>query len=279
MKSMLIDTHSHINFSAFLEDRDEVIKNSLDQGIWMINVGSNWETSKIGAEIAEKWGQGVFSAIGLHPIHIKSGLAKRRVDDWEGQSQEGEEFEPEKYRKLAQAKKVIAIGEIGLDYYYKPKSKAKFEIFKQNQKEVFVKQLELAQELNLAVIFHCRMAHSDLLELLKDKKARGVIHCFTGNWDQAEKYIDKGFYLGFTGIIFKLALDEIIKKTPLEKMLIETDCPYLVPPLPSGVISKNGRNEPRFVKYIAERIAEIKEESYEEVAEVTFANARALFDI
>ncbi len=138
----------------------------------------------------------------------------------------------------------------------------------------------MAQELNLPVIFHCRMAHDDLLEILKSKvksqksKIRGVIHCFTGTWEQTKEYLDMGFYLGFNGIIFKLDLDEVIKKVPLEKILIETDCPYLNPP---QAVSE--RNEPIFVKYIIERIAEIRDVDYKKIAEITTANARKLFNI
>ncbi len=129
------------------------------------------------------------------------------------------------------------------------------------------------------------MAHNDLLDILKEKPGfSGVIHCFTGNWEQAKQYLEMGFYLGFNGIIFKLDLDEIIKKTPLDRILIETDCPYLTP-LPAVALAKAGpeagksRNEPIFVKYVVQRIAEIKNLSFDKVAEATCQNARTLFKI
>jgi len=152
-----------------------------------------------------------------------------------------------------------------------------------------LKQLKLAVDLNLPVIFHCRMAHDDLIETLNKQRTtnseqlKGVIHCFTGSWEQAGQYLDMGFYLGFNGIIFKLNLDEIIKKTPLEKILIETDCPYLTPPLPAEVLTKagpmKGRNEPLYVKYVAQKIAQIKNLSSEEIAKITSENAKKLFRI
>lgn len=247
---MLIDTHAHLNFNAFKNDFDEIIKRSLAEDIWMINVGSNYETSKRALEIAEKY-NGIFAAIGLHPIHA-----------------EDENFNASKYRSLCQSDKVVAIGEIGLDYF------KDYGLFKEKQKQVFLQQLDLAKELNLPVIFHCRMAHEDLLEILKDYQIPGVIHCFTGNWKQAREYLEMGFYLGINGIIYKRDLKEVIKNTPLEKILIETDCPYLTPPQ-EGV----ERNEPVFIKYIVQDIAKIKGIDFQEVAETTFQNAKNLFRI
>ena len=278
---MLIDTHAHLNFNAFKEDLDEVIKRSLAENVWVINVGTKYVTSKKAVEIAEKYEEGIYAAIGLHPIYSTTGLVKIKTDTEEGDFEaKGEDFYASKYKSLAQSPKVVAIGEIGLDYYYKPKTKRKLELFKEKQKEVFLKQLDLAKELNLPVIFHCRMAHKDLLEILNYKlktinyKLNGVVHCFTGNWEQARKYLEMGFYLGFNGIIYKLDLNEVIEKTPLDKILIETDCPYLVPPQ-----AKKDRNEPIFVKYIAQDIVKIKRMDFQKVAEVTTQNARRLFNI
>jgi len=285
---MLIDTHAHLNFNAFKDDLDEVVKRSLAENVWVINVGTKYETSEKAVEIAEKY-EGNFAAVGLHPIYSTSGLVKIKTDPEEGNFEaKGEDFAKEKYRELAlsadsgqaRSKKVVAIGEIGLDYYYRPKTKRKLELFKERQKEVFLKQLDLAKELNLPVIFHCRMAHEDLIEILNFQfpisnfQLKGVIHCFTGNWEQAEEYLKMGFYLGFNGIIYKLDLKEVIEKAPLEKILIETDCPYLVPPQAGAK-----RNEPIFVKYIAQEIAKIKNLDFQKVAEITTQNARDLFKI
>jgi TatD DNase family protein len=273
---MLIDTHAHLNFNAYKNDADEVIRRSLDNNIWMINVGSTYETSKRAVEIAEKYPEGIYAAIGLHPIHLAEGIFKTKLDTEEIAFQtKNEKFDYEKYKELAKSNMVVAIGEIGLDYYYRPKTKIKLEKFKNKQKEVFLKQLELAKELNLPIIFHCRMAHNELIEILelKGKNLKGIVHCFTGNWEQAEKYLEMGFYLGFNAIIFKLNFDEIIKKAPLEKILIETDCPYLTPP------QENGRNEPIYVKHVVQRITELRGENFEKIAQITTQNAKKLFSI
>ena len=256
---MLIDTHSHLNFSDFDKDRNELIKKCLAKDVWMINIGTDYESSKKAIEISEKYPQGIFASVGMHPENIGK-----------------ENFDYKKYKALSNSKKVVAVGEIGLDYWNHPKTKKKEIEFKEKQKELLLKQLNLAKELNLPVIFHCRLAHNDLLEILSTKEnsnLRGVVHCFTGNLEQTKKYLDMGFYLGFTGIIFKLNLDEIIRKTPLDRILIETDCPFLSP------LAGTQRNEPLFVKYIAEKIAKLKNITFEEVAEKTSKNAKILFDL
>lgn len=244
---MVIDTHSHLNFKAYGVDRDEVVKRNLENGVVCIDVGVNYKTSKSAVDLAEK-NKNIFSAIGIHPSEIN------------------EEFDKEKYRELAKSKKVVAIGEIGLDYYRNPD--------KEKQKQVFLRQLDLAEELNLPVIIHCRMAFKDLYDILKTKKIKGTIHCFTGTWQEAQKYLKLGFYLGINGIIFKFDINETIKNAPLEKILVETDCPYLTPPM-VGI----ERNEPVFVKHVIQKIAEIKNISFDEVASVTSQNAKELFGI
>jgi len=249
---MLVDTHAHLNFNTYKEDSLEVLQRSLDSGAWMINVGSQYSTSKRAVEMAEKYREGAYAAVGIHPIHLET-----------------EVFDYEKYKELAKSKKVVAVGEVGLDY------KPEYALSKEKQKIVLAQQLKLAEELDLPVIFHCRMAHNDLIKILSENGSRtsGVIHCFTGSLEEAKKYLDLGFYLGFNGIIFRLNLDEVIAKTPLDRILLETDCPYLTPP------QEEGRNEPIFVKYVAEKIAKIKKLSYEEIAEITTQNAKKLFKI
>jgi TatD DNase family protein len=282
---MIIDTHSHLNFKAYKNDLDEVVGRTLQDNIWMINVGTKYETSKQAVELAEKYNEGVYSAIGLHPIYAGAEFQKIKTDPEEGEFLVKEEnFEKEKYKELAlgrspvgeaKSKKVVAIGEIGLDYYYRPKSKTKLEQFKEKQKQVFIEQLDFAKELDLPAIIHCRMAHEDLTEILKTKNIKGVIHCFTGNLEQAQQYTDMGFYLGINGIIFKFNIDEVIKKVSLDKILVETDCPYLTP-LAEG---KDKRNEPIFIKHVIQKIADLKNISFEEVAEKTTQNAKNLFKI
>jgi len=284
---MTIDTHAHLNFNAYKDDVDEVVKKTLENDIWMVNVGSQYSTSKRAVEIAERYESGVYAAVGIHPIHLDTGLIKVKVDQEEIEFKtREEEFDYEKYKGLAKSPRVVAIGEIGLDYWYKPKTRIKLEQFKKKQKETFLEQLKLAKELNLPVIFHCRMAHNDLLQAIKEfdwPELRGVVHCFTGTWQDAQKYLEMGFYVGFNGIIFKFNVDEVIKNIPLDKMLIETDCPYLTPPISinqqyphkSAVL----RNEPIYLKYIVEKIAKIKNLTNKEIADITTQNARKLFKI
>lgn len=249
---MIIDTHSHLNFKAFDNDWESVLKRAFDNEISVINAGSQYETSKKAVEIAEKYEKNVFAAIGLHPIHAK------------------ENFNIEEYKKLAESKKVVAIGEIGLDYF------KDYGVFKEEQKEIFLNQLDLAEGLNLPVILHCRMAHGDLIEALKGRESRikGVIHCFTGTWEEAKQYLDMGFYLGFNGIIYKFDLKEVIEKIPIDRILLETDSPYLIP---AGIDAE--RNEPVFIKKIAEDVAKIRGITFEELAEKTAENARKIFNL
>jgi len=280
---MLIDTHAHLNFPAFEKDRDKIIGKCLNENVLMINIGTNFETSKRAIEIAQRYKKGDYATVGLHPINLDTGLVKIKVDEKEGRHFE-REFDYEKYKKLAQSKKVVAIGEIGLDYYWKPKTTKKKKLFKEKQKELFLKELELAEELNLPIIFHCRMAHDDLLEILNYKlkainyKPRGVMHGFVGTKEQLKEYLKMGFYIGFNGIIFKkiegINFEENIKNTPLERILIETDCPYLTPPK-----FEKERNEPIGVKYVAEKIAEIKNIPSAKIVEITTQNAKQLFDL
>lgn len=272
---MIIDTHSHLNFNAYKKDFNEVIKKTLAENIWLINVGTKFETSEQAVNLAKMHNEGIYAAIGLHPIYTAAEFQKIKTDFQEGGFLVKEQsFNKDAYKKLAESKKVVAIGEIGLDYYYKPKTNAKLYQFKEKQKQVFLQQLELAKELNLPVILHCRMAHNDVIEILKTQQFSGVIHCFTGTQEQAQKYMDMGFYLGINGIIFKFNINEVIKNAPLDKILVETDCPYLTPPQEG-----DKRNEPIFIKYIIQKIAELKGISFQEVADKTAENARKLFKI
>jgi len=280
---MLIDSHAHINFSAFKEDRDEIIKKCLENNIWMINVGSQYDTSKKAIEIAQKYNQGVYAAVGLHPIHLDTGLVKMRVDKEEIEFKSREEdFNYGKYKKLAQLEKVVAIGETGFDYYWRPKTTAKKELFKQKQKDLFLKHLKLAKELNLPVIFHCRMGYNDLIKTLLEntelKPKKAIAHSFVGSLNELKQQLDFGYYIGFNGIIFKniqgINFEELIKETPLDKILIETDCPYLAPPP-----FLEERNTPLYLKYIVDKIANIKNETPKKISEVTTQNARELFNI
>lgn len=280
---MLIDTHCHLNFNAFKDDANEVIRRSLDNNVWMINIGSQLEMSKKAIELAERYPEGVFASVGLYPLHVPgvADLIKGKLDPEEAAAQETvKDFDIEDYRKLvASSKKVVAIGEIGLDYYWRPKSKTKLGIFKNFQKQGLLAQMDLAEELSLPIIFHCRVAHDDLIDILNTRhNLRGVIHSFTGTIEQMEQYLALGLYLGFNGIIFKqiqgIDWQEIIKAVPFNRILVETDAPYLTPP-----VFGNQRNEPIFVKEVVKEIAKTKKLSYQEVSEITTQNARDLFRV
>lgn len=269
---MIIDTHSHLNANAFKEDFDKVTKRTIAQDLWMINVGMDYETSKKAIEIANQYPEGVFASIGLHPTDAAAEFLTTKF--------QGETFDAEKYKKLALGnKKVVAVGEIGLDYYHKPKTTAKFQQFKEKQKKVFLEQLNLAESLKLPVILHCRMAHQDMLTILKSyilnhKSLKGVVHCFTGTVEEMKEYIKLGFYIGINAIIFKLPLDEVVKECPLEKMVVETDCPYLTPPQEG-----KKRNEPLFIRHTIQKVAKLKSVTFDEIVQKTTENARKLFGI
>jgi len=271
---MLIDTHAHINFNAYKDDGEEVIKRALAEDVWLINVGAEKSTSRRAVEYARKYEHGVFAAVGLHPGSLRAQEIEEEIGEKETVKFkiEAEEFDYKYYKNLAQEPKVVAIGEIGLDYYRNP---AKKEL----QKEVLLEQLGLAEKLNKPVLLHCREAHEDLLKILRtwalvgNKPLRGVIHSFSGRWSQAQEYLKMDFYLGFNGIItFARDYDKVVREMPMDRLLLETDCPYLTP-LPF----RGKRNEPSYVKYVAEKVAELRGISFEEVAEVTTRNAMELF--
>lgn len=274
MNPKLIDTHSHLNFNVFKKEAVGLMEKCLKEKIWLINVGTELSTSKIAIEYANKFEKGIYAAVGLHPLYVNTGVVELKIYKNEFDSKETDLiFNYNKFKKIASQEKVVAIGETGLDYWYKPKATAKKEIFKQKQKEVFVQQLDLAKELDLPIIIHCRLAFGDIFDILKSYgNIPGVFHCFTGNPEEAEKVLDYGFYLGFNGIIFKKDLKGVIEKTPLDKILLETDCPYLCP-------LKSKRNTPLNLRYICEKIAKIKKVSFDEVAEKTTNNAIKLFNL
>ena len=260
-KPILIDTHSHVNFKVYKNDGDEVIQRALDAGVWIINAGAQYSTSCRAIEYAEKYKEGVYAAVGLHPSHTHPDNLKQDKDAKE-ESRELEVFDAGKYKKLLENPKTVAVGEIGLEYGDNISQEAK-----DKQKEVLCEQIELAQGVDKAIVFHCRKAYDDLIELLEmfnsgcahcshscSPKLRGVMHCFVGRLSQAEKFVEMGFHLGFNGLItYARDYDKVIKKIPLEKILLETDCPYLSP-----VPYRGERNEPSYIKYVAEKIAEIK---------------------
>ncbi|EKE16118.1 MAG: Sec-independent protein tatd [uncultured bacterium] len=289
----LIDTHAHVNFSAFKEDGEDVLRNAIRNGVFVVNVGSQYSTSKRAVEYAKKFFTGVYAIVGIHPVHLKKGSFMHQDPDELEETEiqtNGEQFEKEKYLELAQEEKVVAIGEIGLDYHHFVEGD-NIEAMKIKQKEVLIKFIELANEVEKPVMIHCwgvksskeldharADAYDDLLEILQkypvDKK--GVVHSFVGSYKTAKKFIELGYKIGLNGIVtYGESYDRLIREIDLKNILLETDCPYLTP----RPLEREKRNEPIFVKYIAQKIADVKGISVEEVAEQTTKNAKAVFGI
>ena len=282
-----IDIHSHLQFVAFDEDREAVIKRTVESGTWVINVGTQYDTSKNAVDLAHTVPEGFFATIGLHPIHTsKSYHDKQELGDG-GQefTSRGETFDYDKYLNLGRDPKVVGVGECGLDYYRLD------ENTKQKQKEVFEAQIALANELKKPLMLHIRNgqgqtssnAYLDAYEILKSQaKVSGDIHFFAGNWEEAKKFLDIGFSLSFTGAITFPRKENsphpdyasVIKKTPLDMIMTETDCPYLAP-----VPHRGKKNEPAFVEFVIKEIAKIKGLPTEVVSAQIFENAKKLFSL
>lgn len=280
---MFVDTHGHVQFNAYKDDGDEVVRRSFDEGVAIIAPATQIDTSRRAVEYAQRFDSPMlWAAVGLHPIHLDDV----RVDESEVGEQSTfktrqETFDRARYEPFLESKKVVAVGEVGLDYWRKPKGVAKRAAYKQKQIETLTEQLDMALDHKLPAIVHCRVAHEDLLKVLaehaitKSVNPPGVIHSYTGDLNQLKAFLDMGYYVGINGIVFKLDfMIEAVREAPLERILLETDAPYLTPPQ-AGV----ERNEPRFVKHVAQRVAELKGVSVDEVAKQTTENAQKVFRV
>jgi TatD DNase family protein len=252
---MLIDTHCHLDFPEFDQDRDEVIRRAKSQGIdYIINIGSSLEGSNKSVELSKDY-DFIYATVGLHPHEADKVIEQIKSE----------------LRDLAQKDKVVAIGEIGLDYF-KNYSHA------ENQKSLFISLVKLARDLNLPLVIHNRQAEEDTLTILKKAMpTKAVVHCFSGDEKFLQECLNLGFLVSFTcNITYKKAniLRQLVKITPLERLLLETDAPFLSP---EGFRGK--RNEPMYVKILAEEIARIKEISLEEVTSATTNNAKDFFHL
>ena len=279
----MIDTHCHLQFNAYKNDAEQVIGRCREKKMIMNVVGTQRDTSVAAVELAEKY-PNIFATIGLHPVHTTS----TEVDEEEVTFTSREEvLDYEFYKKLASNPKVIGIGECGIELFHFPPS-ADREAIVAKHRESFLLQAKLAHEFDLPMVIHVRDAYEEIIEILKteiiNKKflIRGVIHCYTGNWLQAQKFLDLGLYLGFTAVITfpprktnpkaDLELREVVEHCPLDKILIETDAPYLAPQKYRGQ-----RCEPWMVEEVAVKIGEIRGLTTEEVIKITDENARRLF--
>lgn len=252
---MLTDTHAHLNASAFDADRQEMIQRAWEQGVRrIINVGFNRETIPSSIALTEQY-DFIYSTVGWHPTDAAEMTASDL--DW--------------LEELCRKEKVVAIGEIGLDYYWDACPK-------DVQLRVFREQIRLARKLNMPIVIHNREAHHDVVQVLREEKADevgGVMHCYSGSWETAKLCLDMNFYISFGGpVTFKNAKQpkEVLAKVPLDRLLVETDAPYLAPHPFRGK-----RNESAHVKLVAEAAAEIKGLSLEELAAVTTENSNRLF--
>lgn len=254
---MLTDTHTHLNAEQFNEDRELVIQRALEQGVTrIVNVGFNRETIPSSIELAERY-DFIYSTVGWHPQDAKDMTEEDLV--W--------------IEELCSHEKVVAIGEIGLDYYWDTSPK-------DVQQEVFRKQIRLAHKLKMPIVIHNRDAHADVIRILQEENAAevgGIMHCYSGSWETAKQCLDMNFYISFGGpVTFKNAKQpkEVLTRVPLDRLLVETDAPYLTPHPFRGK-----RNETGYVRLVAEAAAEIRGMPLEELAEITTRNAIRLLGL
>lgn len=249
---MYVDVHAHLDDEAFDDDREQVIQRIKEAGIIVVNAGSDMKSSRFSVELAQKH-DFIYACVGVHP-HEAAKVNKGYIKELED---------------LAQHPKVIGIGEIGLDFYYDFSDR-------KIQQKVFLEQLELAKSLNLPVVIHSRDAHQDTLDILKKSvPPKGLMHCYSGSLEMARELLKLGFYFSFGGVItFKNAKrpKEVASELPLDKVLLETDCPYLSPEPYRGK-----RNDPTRIPVIAKKLAEFRHASAQEIEDIIYANFTRLF--
>jgi len=283
----MIDTHCHVHFRGFDDDRDEVVSRTLECGVFMIVVGTQSDTSKAAVELAESR-DGIWCAVGLHPSHTSKQVVEE--DGVDGFLSREEEFDDEFYGDLVRSsEKVVAIGEIGLDYYRLPDDEKESDGIISRQKAAFRAALDFADSVGLPVILHVRDAHDDAYTVVKEyldagKLARkGVVHCFTGSMDEALRWHDLGFMTSITGIATFggkkdaegfTELQRVVQAIPDDMLMVETDAPYLAPEPHRG-----RRCEPWMVTDVAKKVAELRGVSIQEIEDLNAKNAKKLFGI
>jgi len=254
LKTLLFDTHAHLDDEKFDNDREDIIKKISESGVGrLVNVGANMESSHRSIQLAEKY-DFIYASVGIHP-HDTDKMTDNDLIAIE---------------KFAAHPKVVAIGEIGLDYFYDNSPRDK-------QKYWFEKQLYLAEKMNKPVIIHDRDAHEDTLNILAKSTAKGILHCFSGSAEMAKQIVSMGYFISFAGpLTYKNSRHsvEAARVTPIDKILIETDCPYLAPDGHRGE-----RNDSSLVRIICEKLAEIKGISFEEAANITYQNAERVYGL
>jgi len=279
---MLFDSHAHLNLAAFDFDREIILQKHLQEGVFMINVGTCYETSQKAIEIAQKYSN-CWASVGLHPSHTFPSVLDpneilKNTESRELGYTEAESFDNNFFELLKQ-KKVVAIGECGLDYSYLNRfDNQKQEQYKALQEREFRKQIQAAKQHQLPLVLHIRDIYQKAIAILEEENFdfKAVFHFFSGGLEDLKPILKKqNFYLGFSGIItYSEKMDEIIKNTPWERILIETDAPYVAP-----VPYQGKRNEPLYVKKVAYKISQIKKLPIKKIEEATFKNALQLFGI
>ncbi|MEK7473704.1 MAG: TatD family hydrolase [Patescibacteria group bacterium] len=294
MNPFLIDTHCHIHFPPYDNDRAEVLERMKAKNIWGITIGTGLKNSAAGLRFAEAT-NGVWATVGLHPEHVTSDYH----DENEGEKSEKFATQEQLVEIAASSPKCVAIGETGLDWYRIDEEQGNVrgqmsdarswnQEGRERQEKVLHEHLRASYELDLPLVFHCREALTRLAEILQEewnagRKPRGVVHSFTGMWNEAKPLLDLGFHIGINGIAtFPLrkgqdpdaAIDRTIERIPIEKLLLETDAPYLAPAPYRGK-----RNEPAYVEEVAKHAAAVRKIDLEDVAAQTTANAISLFGL
>ncbi len=278
-KQVFIDSHCHVQFPAYDQDRDEVITRASTAGIGMVNIGTQYQTSADAVALAGRYPDALWATVGFHPNHVG---ADAHHDPQELREQTPEQFDYGKFQELARQPKVVAVGECGLDYHrLGDRGQVAGGSLCEEQEDIFLQQIELAKEVKKPLVVHCRSAFDNLIHVLSpitlhlSPHGNGVVHFFSGSWDDAEKLLDLGFYLGFGGVItFAREYDEVVRKVPLDRLLVETDAPYVSPAPYRGQ-----RNEPAYIVETVKKIAELRGISTEAVAAETTANGKRLFGI
>ena len=250
--SDIFDSHAHFDDERFNNDREELFKalNTTQGVVGIINCGSDYNSSVISLELAQKH-DFVYAAVGYHPEYVSTATPDLKA-----------------LEELLKTGGAVAVGEIGLDYYWNPEEAEK-------QKHYFREQIALSFKYNLPVIVHDRDAHADTLEILKEMKPKGVLHCFSGSVETAKEIIELGMYIGIGGVLtFKNAkkLPDVVKEIPIDRILLETDAPYMAPEPFRGKTNHSG-----LIYYVAKRVAEIKNLTVEEVLRITKQNTENLF--
>jgi TatD DNase family protein len=254
---MIIDTHAHTNFLDFKDDYKDVIQRALDDGVWMINASSNLENAMKAVHLANHYKEGVFAAVGQHPIHEGGG-----------------DVDYDTFEKLARDPKTVAIGEVGLDYFHMKQGT------KEGQHAMLRRFIDIACSVDKPAIIHCRNAYEDLLKVLHEAKRQHphfscVMHFFAGSKEVLREVLDMGFYVSFTGVItFAREYDERIRMVPDDRIMAETDCPFVAPEPFRGK-----RNEPLYVKQVIQKMADVRGVSFDDMARITTKNAKRFFRI